>query len=138
MNQKELPAQPKNRRRNRYYEICGAIVVLCFTACTVGPSIPKGQISVQGKGSEALTNHGDPLMNEQTGARKVSVEFAKGYTKGISDQIKRTYWAQQENQRDRQDDLTGKIRYYNATIPEHEDSSGVVRVGREVTIPIVE
>ena len=85
MNQKELPAQPKNRRRNRYYEICGAIVVHCFTGCTVGPSIPKKQISVQGKGSEALTNHGDPLMNEQTGARKVSVEFAKGYTKGISE-----------------------------------------------------
>ena len=32
----------------------------------------------------------------------------------------------------------GKIRYYNATIPEHQDPNGVVRVQREVVIPIVE
>jgi hypothetical protein len=113
-------------------------VVFSLISCTVGPTVPKGQITVQGRGAEALTNNGDPLMNDQAGARKVSLEFAKGYTKGIADQVKRAYWAQQENQRSKQEDVAGRIHYYNATIPEHEDSTGVLRVTREVTIPIIE
>jgi len=52
--------------------------------------------------------------------------------------VKWNYWAQQENQRMPQDDNQGKIRYYNATIPQHEDPNGVIRVQREVVIPIVE
>ena len=40
---------------------------------------------MQGRGSEALTNEGDPLVNSGTDARKVPIEFAKGYTKGVSD-----------------------------------------------------
>ena len=65
------------------------------------------------------------------------IEFAKGYTKGVSDQVKRTYWAHQEAQRTADEDLQGRIRYYNATIPERQDSNGVIRVQREVIIPIV-
>jgi hypothetical protein len=111
---------------------------LLMAGCTVGPTAPKGQLTVQGRGSEALTNEGDPLLTQGMDVRNVPVDFAKGYTKGISDQIKRTYWAQQQGQRAKQEDAEGRIRYYNATIPEHEDSAGVVRVRREVVIPIVE
>jgi hypothetical protein len=115
----------------------GFIHCLLITSCTVGPTVPKGQITMQGRGAEALTNQGDPLM--ASGAeRKVPIDFAKGYAKGISDQVKRNYWAQQENQRSPREDNQGKIRYYNATIPEHQDPSGVIRVQREVVIPIIE
>lgn len=115
-----------------------ALCALLATGCTVGPTVPRGQLTMQGRGSEALTNEGDPLLAQGIDACKVPVDFAKGYTKGISDQIKRTYWAQQQGQRARQEEAEGRIRYYNATIPEHEDSAGVVRVRREVVIPIVE
>ena len=54
---------------------------------------------MQGRGAEALTNEGDPLINYGVNARKVPIEFAKGYTKGVSDQVKRTYWAQQSAQK---------------------------------------
>jgi hypothetical protein len=116
----------------------GFFLRLLITSCTVGPTVPKGQITVQGRGAEALTNQGDPLMASGADERKVPIDFAKGYAKGLSDQVKRNYWAQQENQRSAQEDNQGKIRYYNATIPEHQDSSGVIRVQREVVIPIVE
>ena len=49
------------------------------------PNVPEGEATVQGRGSEALTNEGDPLVNSGTDARKVPIEFAKGYTKGVSD-----------------------------------------------------
>src|ERR1700738_5419726 len=116
----------------------GFFLCLLITSCTVGPTVPKGQVTVQGRGAEALTNQGDPLMATGTAERKVPIDFAKGYTKGVSDQVKRTYWAQQENQRTPLDDNLGKIRYYNATILEHQDPNGVIRVQREVVIPIVE
>jgi hypothetical protein len=93
---------------------------------------------MQGRGAEGLTSQGDPLLSDGADARRVPLEFAKGYTKGVSDQIKRSYWAEQENQRAKQETNEGHVRYYNATIPEHEDESGVIRVSREVTIPIVE
>lgn len=112
--------------------------LLMIAGCTVGPTAPKGQLTMQGRGSEALTDEGDPLLTQGMDVRRVPVDFAKGYTKGISDQIKRTYWAQQQSQRARPEDAEGRIRYYNATIPEHEDAAGVVRVRREVVIPIVE
>jgi hypothetical protein len=109
-----------------------------LAGCTVGPTAPKGELTVQGKGSEALTNEGDPLVSSGMDARSVPLEFAKGYTKGVSDQVKRTYWARQEAQSTADDDLQGRIRYYNATIPERQDANGVVRVQRQVIIPIVE
>ena len=111
----------------------------CFllAACTVGPTVPKGQLTMQGRGAEALTNDGDPLLGDGVGARKVPVEFAKGYTKGISDQVKRGYWARQDAQKS-DPDVQGRIRYYDATLPEREDPDGVVRVQRRVVIPIVE
>ena len=58
--------------------------------------------------------------------------------KGVSDQVKRTYWARQDAQKTADEDLEGRFRYYNATIPERQDSNGVTRVQREVIIPIVE
>jgi len=111
----------------------------CFllAACTVGPTVPKGQLTMQGRGVEALTNEGDPLLGDGVGARKVPVEFAKGYTKGISDQVKRGYWARQDAQKS-DPDAQGRIRYYDATLPEREDPDGVVRVQRRVVIPILE
>ncbi len=115
-----------------------ALCLVLLAGCTVGPNVPKGQVTVQGRGSAALTNGGDPLLGDGADARRVPIEFAKGYTKGVSDQVKRTYWAQQQSQRTKADDAEGRIRYYNATIPEHPDSGGVIRVGREVVIPIVE
>jgi hypothetical protein len=114
------------------------LISLLLAGCTVGPTVPKGQITVQGRGSEALTNQGDPLMGTGDDERKVPVDFAKGYAKGISDQVKRTYWAQQENQRTSKTENEGETRYYNATIPEHQDPDGVVRVQRDVVIPIIE
>jgi hypothetical protein len=116
----------------------GAIAVVYFTGCTVGPTAPKGQTTMQGRGSEALTDQGDPLMSTGDDERRVPIDFAKGYAKGISDQVKRTYWAQQESQREAKTNTEGEIKYYNATIPEHQDPDGVVRVEREVVIPIVE
>jgi hypothetical protein len=111
---------------------------LLVASCTVGPTVPKGQRTIQGRGSEALTNDGDPLLNSGMDVRKVPVEFAKGYTKGISDQVKRTYWERQESQRTADEDLQGRTRYYDATIPERQDANGVIRVQRQVIIPIVE
>jgi len=113
-------------------------VCLLVGGCTVGPNVPKGQRTIQGKGSEALTNEGDPLLNNGIDVRKVPVEFAKGYTKGISDQVKGTYWQRQESQRTADDDLQGRTRYYDATIPERQDTDGVIRVQRQVIIPIIE
>jgi hypothetical protein len=115
-------------------------VALCviWAGCTVGPNVPKGEATIQGRGSEALTNEGDPLVTSGLNARQVPLEFAKGYTKGISDQVKRTYWAHQDAQKTAEEDLQGRIRYYNATIPERQDTNGVIRVQREVVIPIVE
>src|SRR6266478_4426726 len=116
----------------------GIVLCLLLAGCTVGPNVPKGEATVQGRGSEALTNEGDPLVNTGIGARKVPIEFAKGYTKGVSDQVKRTYWARQDAQKTADEDLEGRLYYYNATIPERQDSNGVIRVQREVMIPIVE
>jgi hypothetical protein len=111
----------------------------CFllVACSVGPTVPKGQLTIQGRGAEAITNEGDPLLGDGVGARKVPLEFAKGYTKGISDQVKRGYWARQDAQKS-DPDVQGRIRYYDATLPERKDPDGVVRVQRRVVIPIVE
>ena len=114
------------------------LLFVAATSCSVGPQVPKGQLTVEGRGAEALTNQGDPLMVTGQSARKVPVDFAKGYVKGISDQVKRTYWDQQANQRASDDSLAGKIRYYNASLPERPDENGIIRVQRDVVIPIVE
>jgi hypothetical protein len=116
----------------------GMLISLVLAGCTVGPTVPKGQLTMQGRGSEALTNQGDPLMATGETERKVPVDFAKGYAKGISDQVKRTYWAQQENQRAAKAESEGEMRYYNTTIPQHQDPDGVIRVQRDVVIPIIE
>jgi len=63
----------------------GLRLALCLltAGCTVGPTVPKGQVTVQGRGSEALTNQGDPLMATGTDERKVPIDFAKGYTRRL-------------------------------------------------------
>jgi hypothetical protein len=111
---------------------------IVLAGCSVGPTTPKGEVTLQSRGSESLTNEGDPLVGAGSAVRKVPLEFAKGYTKGVSDQIKRTYWAQQEAQKPKTDAAEGRVRYFNATIPERQDFNGVIRVQREVIIPIVE
>jgi len=116
----------------------GIAYCLILASCTVGPNVPKGETTIQGRGAEALTNQGDPLIDSGMDARAVPIEFAKGYTKGVSDQVKRTYWARQDAQKTADEDLQGRVRYYNATLPERQDSNGVIRVQREVVIPIVE
>jgi hypothetical protein len=94
-------------------------------------------VTVQGRGSQALTDNGDPILDEGKAAKKVPKDFAAGYAKGISDHVKRGYWEQQDAQRD-VSSTEGRQRYYDATIPEHEDQYGVRRVAREVIVPIVE
>ena len=85
-----------------------------------------------------MTNDGDPLVNSGMDARKVPIEFAKGYSKGVSDQVKRTYWARQDAQKTADEDL--QVRSITTMLPfrSAKDSNGVIRVQREVVIPIVE
>lgn len=109
-----------------------------LTGCISGPGVPKGDRTVQGRGLQQLTDKGDPLLETGVYAKEVPADFAAGYTKGESDEVKRCYWAQQQNQQQRTASDEGKVRYYNATIPERVDSHGVRRVEREVIIPIVE
>jgi hypothetical protein len=113
---------------------------ILLAGCTYGPQVPKGQATIQGRGSEELTIKGDPLMQSGRAARQVPAQFAAGYTKGISDQVKRTYWAQQAEQAASSGGYSdsGKLKFYDATIPEHRDPDGVVRVQRRVIIPIVD
>ena len=113
---------------------------ILLAGCSYGPQVPKGQATIQGRGSEKLTNKGDPLMQSGSAARQVPAQFAAGYTKGISDQVKRTYWAQQAEQAAPSGGYSdsGKLKFYDATIPEHTDPDGVVRVQRRVIIPIVD
>lgn len=116
----------------------GAVILL--GGCSYGPNVPKGQTSIQSRGAEELTNKGDPLTQSGSEARRVPAQFAAGYTKGISDQVKRTYWAQQAEQAAASGGYSdsGKLKFYDATMPEHVDPDGVIRVQRRVVIPIVE
>jgi hypothetical protein len=66
------------------------------------------------------------------------VSSENGESEGISDQVKRTYWQRQESQKTADEDLQGRTRYYDATIPERQDADGVIRVQRQVIIPIIE
>ena len=56
----------------------GVLFCILVAGCTVGPTVPKGQVTVQGRGSEALTNQGDPLMATGSAERKVPIDFTKG------------------------------------------------------------
>jgi len=113
-------------------------IACLLSGCLSGPGVPKGDRTIQGRGLEELAERGDPYMETGEYARAVPKDFAAGYTKGQSDQVKRTYWAQQQSQQGRGDAAEGRVRYYNATIPERVDLHGVRRVEREVIIPIVE
>jgi hypothetical protein len=95
----------------------------------------KGTVTIEGRGAELLTDRGDPLMQTGKYARKVSADFATGYAKGISDQVKREYWAQQASQGRNKD---GHVVLYDATIPSRTDANGVKRTERQVVVPIVE
>jgi hypothetical protein len=94
-----------------------------------------------GRGTQILTNKGDPIMETGTSARKVPAEFAAGYAKGVNDEVKRAYWAQQDDEaRAVQDGYSdaGRLKLYDVTVPEHRDADGAIRVERRVKIPIVE
>ena len=114
---------------------------ILLVSCSVAPVVPGGQITVRGRGAQVLTDKGDPLMQTGAAARKVPAEFAAGYTKGISDEAKRSYWAQQDDEAAMPQggySDAGHLKLYDVTVPEHKDSEGAVRVERRVKIPIVE
>ncbi len=96
---------------------------------------PKGTVTIEGRGARLLTDKGDPMMETGVYARKVSADFAAGYSKGISDQIKREYWDQQAGAARNKD---GHVVLYDATLPSRVDADGVQRVERQVVVPIVE
>jgi hypothetical protein len=88
-----------------------------------------------------LTEKGDPMMQTGGEARKVPADFAAGYAKGISDQVKRSYWAQQDDEAAASQagySDSGHVKLYDVTVPEHRDADGVIRVERTVKIPMVE
>jgi len=115
---------------------------IALESCSgVAPVVPRGQLTVTGRGTEVLTDKGDPLMQTGASARKVPADFAAGYTKGISDEVKRSYWAQQDDEAAaRQGGYSdaGHLKLYDVTVPEHRDADGAIRVERRVKIPIVE
>jgi len=81
------------------------------------------------------------MMGTGSAARKVPAEFAARYAKGISDQVKRSYWAQQDDEAAAPQtgySDSGHVKLYDVTVPEHQDADGVIRVERRVKIPIVE
>jgi len=41
-----------------------------IAGCSIGPTVPKGEATVQSRGSEALTNEGDPLLTSGLDARR--------------------------------------------------------------------
>ena len=119
----------------------GIVCATIIAGCSSAPVVPKGQTTLRGRGAQVLTEKGDPLMQTGGEARKVPAEFAAGYTKGISDQVKRSYWAQQDEEAAAQQtgySDSGRVKLYDVTVPEHQDADGVIRVERRVKIPIVE
>jgi hypothetical protein len=75
------------------------LLALCISACSISPQ-QKGTVTTEMRGAGLLTTKGDQLM--QTGVyskREVSADFAEGYQKGLSDSVKRQYWAEQDAQR---------------------------------------
>ena len=112
-----------------------AVLLTAVAGCTT--TQPKGTVTIQGRGSQVLTDKGDPLLGEGVESRRVSKDFAAGYAKGISDNVKRGYWARADAQQSVGTD-EGRQVYYDATVPEHKDRFGVRRVEREVIVPIVE
>ncbi len=95
----------------------------------------KGTVTIEGRGAQLLTDRGDQLMGTGRYAKQVTADFASGYAKGLSDQIKREYWNQQGSQSAKKD---GHVVLYDATIPSRVDTDGVRRVERNVVVPIVE
>ena len=127
-----------------------AVMLLVFSVgfCGCGGLGQKETVTIQGRGTEGLTNKGDPLL--RTGiyeARNVPKEFAMGYAAGINDQVKREYWALQDEAtapkpdpagKKEKSSLEGTINYYPMTIPETQDAKKVWHAPREVVVPIVE
>lgn len=126
---------------------------LCLCACS---SIEqRGTVTIQGRGTQQLTERGDPLMGTGIYAKKdVPKEYAMGYAKGISDQVQREYWQLQDEVSSRRAPADpaptpqgsslpgsgqGTTHYYQITLPENVDpDTGVRHAPRDVTVPIVE
>lgn len=122
----------------------------------------RGTVTIQGRGTERLTEIGDPLLGTGKYAEKnIPKEFAMGYAKGISDQVQREYWQMQDEVSSRRapyrgDGSGGAVEgysgskgqdapakegtphYYRITLPESVDPDGVRHAPRDVTVPIVE
>jgi hypothetical protein len=114
---------------------------ILLAGCSTAPVVPKGETTLRGRGAQVLTEKGDPMMQTGPEARKVPADFAAGYAKGISDQVKRSYWAQQDDEASASQagySDSGKVKLYDVTVPEHRDADGVIRVERRVKIPMVE
>jgi hypothetical protein len=132
---------------------------LCLCACSSVEQ--RGTVTIQGRGTQQLTDRGDPLMGTGIyGPRKVPKEFAMGYAKGISDQVQREYWQLQDEVSSRRAPGTGRPEvdpaptpqgsslpgsgegaphYYQITLPESVDpDTGVRHAPRDLTVPINE
>jgi hypothetical protein len=122
--------------------------VLSVGFCACSGLGQRGMVTIQGRGTEGLTNTGDPLL--RTGmyeARQVPKEFAMGYAAGINDQVKREYWQLQDEatapkpdppSKKEKSSPEGAINYYPMTLPETQDAKKVWHAPREVVVPIVE
>ena len=118
----------------RQIMIVPACIVMGLAGCSSVQQ--KGTVTMAGRGAEALTDKGDPLMGTGVYAKNVPQEFAMGYAKGISDSTKREYWAVQDAQQ--APSSGGKTVYYDMTLPAHTDQDGVNRAQRQVIVPVVE
>jgi hypothetical protein len=128
------------KRKLLLVSLCGLVLCGCSTV------EQKGTVTIQGRGAKLLTAKGDRLMNTGVYAKKdVPAEFAEGYAKGISDEVKREYWSMQDEQANPVRSSSsgtgaaeGKTNYYNLTIPAHVDPDGVNHAQQQVSVPMVE
>jgi hypothetical protein len=119
--------------------LMAVVVGLCLCSC--GSIERRGEVTISGRGVQQLTDKGDPLMETGVYAKKnVPPDYAAGYVKGRSDQIKNEFWSMQDAPPPppKPANQEGKPIYYNIPIPEGTDTDGVKRAPREVTVPIVE
>ena len=60
-------------------KIIGALIIIGVLAgCSVGPTAPKGQLTIQGRGAEALTNQGDPFLGTGCDEKESSARIRQG------------------------------------------------------------
>lgn len=108
-------------------------------ACSTAPSVERGMISTPGRGAVALAQDGDPLLGTGAEARRVSADFAKGYAKADIDNAHREYFARLRANTGLDPSANGgRPTFYDLTLPERADSTGIVRAPRPVILTITE